>query len=191
MTTNPNNKYQSNSYALPGDLDFHDELMRIIRVNHAGEYGAKRIYEGQLAIFHHDSHTGTVIHHMAMQEKKHLDAFERLMVQHQVRPTLLQPLWHQLGYGLGFITALLGSKAAMACTVGVEEAITEHYSRQIKKLGNQNKEISTLLEEFKQDEQDHLDLSLQEGAEEAVAYPLMKHLIKKATNVAIWLSERL
>ena len=122
------------SKRLPGDLDAKAQVQRMIRVDHAGEYGAKRIYDGQLAVLRR-SPAAPTIHRMAEQERRHLARFERLVPERRVRPTLLQPLWHVAGFALGAATAMLGKRAAMACTVAVEEVIDRHYARQIEALG--------------------------------------------------------
>src|SRR5438128_328332 len=119
---------------LPGDLEPDALIHRIIRVDHAGEYGAKRIYEGQLAVLGRSA-AAPALRHMAEQEQTHLAAFETLMVERRVRPTLLQPVWHLAGFALGAATALLGERAAMACTIAVEEVIDAHYQSQTASLG--------------------------------------------------------
>ena len=161
----------------------------MLRVNLAGEYGAKRIYEGQLAILK-NSPSAPLLEHMKDQELAHLAAFETWVVENHVRPTLLQPLWHVAGYALGAATALLGEKAAMACTAAVEEVIDQHYEKQLNLLGGQNPELSTLIYTCQQEELEHRDLALEQGAQDAPAYPLLSHAIKTASRLAIWLSER-
>ena len=174
---------------LPGDPSPEETIRRIIRVDHAGEYGAKRIYDGQLAVLKH-SPVAPVIRRMAEQERRHLESFDRLLTQRRVRPTALHPLWHAAGFALGAATALLGERAAMACTVAVEEVIDEHYQRQAAELGPEEAELKTLVEEFRHDELGHRDTGLAHGAEEAGAYPLLSAGIKAASRLAIWLSER-
>jgi ubiquinone biosynthesis monooxygenase Coq7 len=174
---------------LPGDLSREDLTARIIRVDHAGEYGARRIYEGQLAILGHRVDAAP-IRHMAEQEQRHLQAFDRLIADRQVRPSALHPLWHVAGYALGAATALLGREAAMACTVAVEEVIDAHYARQADALGNDEPELKNLIEEFRRDELEHRDTGLAEGAERAPAYELLKGAIKAGSRLAIWLAER-
>jgi 3-demethoxyubiquinol 3-hydroxylase len=174
---------------LPGDLSREDLTARIIRVDHAGEYGARRIYEGQLAILGHRIDAGP-IRHMAEQEQRHLQAFDRLIADRQVRPSALHPLWHVAGYALGAATALLGREAAMACTVAVEEVIDEHYARQADALGDDEPELKNLIEEFRREEVEHRDTGLAEGAERAPAYELLKGAIKAGSRLAIWLAER-
>jgi ubiquinone biosynthesis monooxygenase Coq7 len=156
---------------LAGDPDPRALLERILRVDHAGEYGAKRIYEGQ-------------------QELTHLDTFDRLLPQRRVRPTLLTPLWHVGGFALGAATALLGEKAAMACTEAVEEVIDAHYAKQVEKLGEAEPELRATIETFRAEEVEHRDTARAEGAAEAPAYPLLSRGIKAITRGAIWLSER-
>lgn len=173
----------------PGQPSAKAQLASMLRVNLAGEYGAKRIYEGQLAILK-DSPSAPLIEHMKEQELNHLKSFEAWVVEHQVRPTLLQPLWHIAGYALGVGTALLGEKAAMACTAAVEEVIDQHYEKQLTRLGDENPELSELILTCQAEEREHRDLALQEGAEDAPAYPVLSCTIKAASRLAIWLSER-
>jgi len=169
---------------------------RILRVDHAGEYGAKRIYDGQLAVLGKSAAAPT-IRHMAEQELKHLSAFDRLLPQRRARPTLLGPVWHAAGFALGAATALMGEKAAMACTEAVEEVIDEHYTRQLETLeslaaeGMAEPELQALIEEFRAEEIQHRDTAREAGAAEAPAYPVLSQGIKKATKLAIWLSERI
>jgi len=177
------------SRRLPGDLDAKAQVQRMIRVDHAGEYGAKRIYDGQLAVLGR-SPAAPTIHRMAEQERRHLARFERLVPERRVRPTLLQPLWHVAGFALGAATAMLGERAAMACTVAVEEVIDRHYARQIDALGRDEADLKAMLEEFRRDELEHRDTALAAGAEEAGAYPVLTAGIKAASRLAIWLSER-
>ena len=175
---------------LPGDPGPEEAIRRMIRVDHAGEYGAKRIYDGQLAILKR-SPVAPVIRRMAEQERRHLESFDRLLTSRRVRPTALYPLWHAAGFALGAATALLGERAAMACTVAVEEVIDEHYKRQAAELGPEESEFKTLVEEFRHDELEHRDTGLAHGAEQAGAYPLLSAGIKAASRLAIWLSERI
>lgn len=175
---------------LPGDLPREERVRRMIRVDHAGEYGAARIYDGQLAVLGR-SRAATPIRRMAEQEKRHLAAFDRLLVERRVRPTLLSPLWHAAGFALGAATALLGSEAAMACTVAVEEVIDDHYRRQAEQLGPDEPELKELVEEFRDDELEHRDIGLALGAEETVGYELLTSVVKTGSRLAIWLSERL
>jgi ubiquinone biosynthesis monooxygenase Coq7 len=176
--------------SLPGDLN-HDELIdRIIRVDHAGEFGARRIYEGQLAVLKNHPEAA-VIRHMHEQELTHLHAFEKLMVQRHVRPSALHPIWNVAGFALGAATAMMGPKAAMACTVAVEEVIDEHYRQQHGQLDATEADLKDTIERFRQEEVEHRNIGLQRGAEEATAYPLLTTAIKAGSRLAIWLSERL
>jgi len=175
---------------LPGDLPRDDLIRRMIRVDHAGEYGARRIYEGQLAVLGRRQ-DAEPIRHMAAQEKRHLDAFDKLIGERRVRPTALHPLWHVAGYALGAATALLGREAAMACTVAVEEVIDEHYAKQAAHLGDDDPELKTMIETFRAEEIEHRAIGLAEGAERAPAYELLKGAIKAGSRMAIWLAERI
>jgi ubiquinone biosynthesis monooxygenase Coq7 len=175
---------------LPGDPPRDDLIRRMIRVDQAGEYGARRIYEGQLAVLGRRQ-DAEPIRHMAAQEKRHLDAFDKLIGERRVRPTALHPLWHVAGYALGAATALLGREAAMACTVAVEEVIDEHYQKQAAALGADDPELKTMIEAFRAEEIEHRDIGLAEGAERAPAYDLLKSAIKSGSRMAIWLAERI
>ncbi len=174
---------------LPGDLTGAELVERILRVDHAGEYGARRIYEGQLAVLG-KSPSAPVLRHMAEQEGRHLKAFETLMVERRARPTALLPIWHLAGFALGAATALLGEQAAMACTVAVEEVIDEHYRDQIAALDGGEAALGETLESFRQDEVAHRDTALAAGAEDAPGYAVLSQAIKGASRLAIWLSER-
>lgn len=175
---------------LPGDPTPAEAIARAIRVDQAGEYGARRIYEGQLAVMR-PGPARAAVEHMAAQEKKHLEAFDRILVERRVRPTALSPLWHAAGYALGAATALLGEKAAMACTVAVEEVIDEHYARQAAALPESEGALKTTIETFRAEEIDHRDLGLAHGAAEAPAYALLTGAIKAGSRLAIWLAERI
>lgn len=175
---------------MPGDPNRADMIARMIRVDHAGEYGAVRIYEGQLAVLG-ESNSAAAIQHMAAQEERHLATFDDLVATRRVRPTALLPLWHLAGFALGAGTALLGEKAAHACTVAVEEAIDEHYADQIARLeGEGEDELRDTFEKFRQEELEHHDTALEMGAEEAPGYEVLKGAIKTGSRLAIWLSER-
>ena len=175
---------------LPGDLSRAEEIERMLRVDHAGEYGAVRIYAGQLAVLGKTSAAPT-IRRMAEQEQKHLQRFDRLLPEHRVRPTVLAPLWHAAGFALGAATALLGERAAMACTVAVEEVIDEHYAAQAAALGDDEPGLKATIEEFRRDEIAHRDEGLAHGAALAPAYEPLTAAIKTASRLAIWLSTRL
>lgn len=175
---------------LPGDLTREEKLKRMIRVDHAGEYGAVRIYAGQLAVLKNSSNSDT-IKHMKEQEQKHLAKFNELIVENKVRPSALLPLWHIAGFALGAATALIGEKAAMACTVAVEEVIDEHYQKQEKELGTEEPELKSVIEKFRKEELEHKDIGIKYDAENAPAYPLLSGVIKAASKSAIWLSEKI
>ncbi len=174
----------------PGDLSPEDLVARVIRVDHAGEYGARRIYEGQLAVLGRRAAGGS-IRRMYEQELEHLDHFEKAMAARRVRPTALQPLWHVTGFALGAATALLGERAAMACTVAVEEVIDEHYAGQVAALGEEETALKDTLEEFRAEELEHRDLALEHGAREAPGYEVLSTAVKAGSRLAIWLSERI
>ncbi len=174
---------------LPGDRARRAELARMIRVDHAGEYGAKRIYQGQLAVLGRGP-KGDLIRHMQAQEQVHLDTFSAMIAQRRVRPTALLPFWHLAGFALGAATALLGERAAMACTVAVEEAIDEHYAAQAASLGEDEAELREVIERFREEELEHRDIGLAHEAEQAPAYRLLSAAIKAGCRVAIAASER-
>jgi ubiquinone biosynthesis monooxygenase Coq7 len=174
---------------LPGDPTPREIVERTIRVDHAGEYGARRIYEGQLAVLGRTKY-GPVLEHMKAQEQVHLDTFARLIAERRVRPTALLPLWHLAGFALGAGTALLGPRAAMACTVAVEEAIDEHYAAQAASLGEDEAELRGRIERFRAEELEHRDIGLEHEAEKAPAYRLLSAVIKAGCKAAIKVSER-
>ncbi|AWJ89093.1 demethoxyubiquinone hydroxylase family protein [Azospirillum baldaniorum] len=174
---------------LPGDPTPEQRLARIVRVDHAGEYGAKRIYEGQLSVMGRGRHAKT-LRHMADQELEHLQYFEKQLVARQVRPTVLQPLWHVAGFLLGAGTAVMGERAAMACTVAVEQVIDGHYEAQLKHLGPEEEELKTSILKFQAEEVEHRDIGLLNGAEQAPAYPVLSAAIKAGTKAVIWVAER-
>lgn len=174
---------------LPGDLSKEERLERILRVDHAGEYGAKRIYAGQLAVLGR-SPSGDVIRHMAEQEEKHLKTFDELINERHVRPTLLHPLWHAAGFALGAATAMMGEKAAMACTEAVEEVIDEHYAKQAEELGDEEPELKATIEQFRAEELEHRDTAREHDAAGAPGYELLTAGVKAGSRLAIWLSTR-
>ncbi len=174
---------------LPGDPDRKTLVERMIRVDQAGEYGAARIYEGQLAVLG-EKPVGDTIRHMAEQEQKHLDGFNRLIVERRVRPTALTPVWHAAGFALGAASAVLGERAAMACTVAVEEVIEEHYAEQAAQLGDDESELRDMIEEYRAEELEHKDIGLEHDAEQTPGYRLFSEAIKAGSRAAIWLSTR-
>ena len=175
---------------LPGDPSPEKAVERMIRVDHAGEYGAVRIYEGQLAVLG-KSASSSVISEMAEQERRHLERFEKLVHEHRVRPTALSPLWHVAGYALGAASALLGERAAMACTVAVEEVIDQHYRDQAEHLGDSDPGLSAAIETFRAEEAQHRATALEYGATETLGYELISAVVKTGSRLAIWLSTRL
>lgn len=174
---------------LPGDLSHEAEIARMLRVNHAGEFGAQRIYQGQLAILG-DSEAGPELRHMALQEEEHLRYFAATLNARQVRPTALHPLWHVAGYALGMGTALLGVKAAMGCTVAVEEVIDEHYGRQLAALDHSEAALKKTIARFRREENEHKKTGRDYGAEALPYYPILRAAIRAGSKAAIWLSER-
>lgn len=175
---------------LLGDRSDEETVARFLRVNHAGEYGAVRIYEGQLAVLGRTP-VGSVIRQMADQEREHLTTFNAVLPSRRVRPSALQPLWHVAGFALGAATALLGPRAAMACTVAVEEVIDAHYREQVARLGDDEAALRAMFEQFRRDEVEHGRTALEHDARSTPGYRPLTELIKAGSRAAIWLSERL
>jgi 3-demethoxyubiquinol 3-hydroxylase len=175
---------------LPGDPPPEEIVARMIRVDHAGEYGAARIYAGQLAVLRR-SEAAPVLREMQAQEQQHLERFADLIVRRRVRPTAMLPLWHLAGFVLGAATAALGERAAMACTVAVEEAIDSHYAGQVAALDDNEHELRDTLGGFREDELQHRDIALRHGAEQAPGYRLLSAVIKAGCKAAIRISERI
>jgi ubiquinone biosynthesis monooxygenase Coq7 len=169
----------------------------MIRVDQAGEYGATRIYAGQLAVMGDRGPHSAEIRAMAEQEAGHLARFDALVARRGTRPTALQPVWSAAGYALGAATALIGPEAAMACTAAVEEEIERHYTRQLGDLerargtADEDPELAAMIEEFRADERAHRDAALAAGAERAPAYPLLSAAIRLGCRAAIRLAERI
>jgi ubiquinone biosynthesis monooxygenase Coq7 len=173
------------------NLSEKQRLEQLIRVNQAGEYGAKRIYQGQLAVLG-NTDVAPTLKHMELQEKAHLEVFNKLIVEHSVRPTALHPLWHVAGFALGAGTALLGKRAAMACTIAVEEVIEEHYAEQISDL-EKNDPTSPLiptLQKFRAEELEHKDTAEAQEGKKAPFYPLLRQGIRVGSKMAIFLAKR-
>ena len=166
-------------------------LKEIIRVDHAGEYGATKIYEGQIAIFGKNTKIGKTIQHMADQEKEHIEKFQELIVSERVRPTALLPLWTIAGYTLGAGTALMGEKAAMACTVAVEKVIGEHYKEQIFLLKDDQKKLKSTIKKFAADELEHHDIGIAHDAEKTPGYKLLTKVIELGCKTAIVISKKI
>jgi len=165
---------------------------RMIRVDHAGEYGAVRIYLGQLAVLG-ERPVAPVIHHMLEQEREHLATFDKLVADRRVRPSALLPLWHVAGFLLGAGTALMGEKAAMACTVGVEEAIDAHYAGQIERLEHSGTEteLKETFNRFREEELEHRDTGIAHDAQSTPGYRALTGAIRAGSRLAIFLSERI
>lgn len=168
-----------------------DARERMVRVDQAGEFGATRIYAGQMAVMGSRGANAAMIAEMAAQEDSHLARFNAMMARRGVRPTLLQPVWSVAGYALGAATALIGPEAAMACTVAVETEIERHYTAQLDSLDDSDPELAEQIREFRDDEREHHDSALAAGAERAPAYPLLSGAIRLGCRLAIRLSERI
>ncbi len=173
----------------PGDA--RPDVASMLRVDQAGEYGATRIYAGQLAVLGDRHPSSRLIARMAAQEQRHLAHFDALLAERGVRPTLLQPFWHVAGHALGAATALLGPQAAMACTAAVEDEIDQHYSDQLDALGQDEPELAATIAEFQADEREHRDAAVGAGAEQSVGYPLLYAAIRAGCRAAIELSKRI
>jgi 3-demethoxyubiquinol 3-hydroxylase len=176
---------------LPPGTETTADTAAMIRVDHAGEYGAVRIYEGQLAVLGgRDTETVAAIRHMAEQEQRHLKTFDGLINERRVRPTALEPVWRVAGFALGAATALMGEKAAMACTAAVEEAIDEHYASQLETLDH-DPDLKKTVADFREEEVAHRDTAIAHGAEDAPGYRLLSATIKAGCRIAIKLSEKI
>ncbi|NKJ42707.1 MULTISPECIES: demethoxyubiquinone hydroxylase family protein [unclassified Novosphingobium] len=167
------------------------DTARMIRVDQAGEFGATRIYAGQLAVMGDRGPDSAEIVEMARQEADHRAKFDAMIVARGVRPTALQPVWNVAGFALGAATALLGPKAAMACTAAIETEIDRHYTEQLEELGDTDPELAATIREFRDDERAHRDAALAAGAEQTPAYPLLFNAIRLGCRAAIKLSERI
>ena len=162
----------------------------MLRVNQAGEYGATRIYAGQLAVLRRNCPEAKLIARMAAQEERHLKRFNHLMTERRVLPTALQPIWNVAGFALGAATALISEEAALACTDAVETEIDKHYRSQLSQLGDEDPELAADIEEFRAEELEHRDTAREAGALNAPAYPLLTAAIRAGCRVAIELSKR-
>ncbi|RYY24483.1 MAG: demethoxyubiquinone hydroxylase family protein [Sphingomonadales bacterium] len=173
----------------PGDA--RERMHSMVRVNHAGEYGATRIYGGQLAVMGDRIPAARTIAGMAAQEERHRAFFDKMIADRGVRPTALQPFWKVAGFALGAVTAALGPNAAMACTAAVETEIDIHYRQQLEELGDSDPELSDAVAQFREEELEHLDTAIQSGAENLPAYPLLSGMIRLGCRAAIALSKRI
>jgi ubiquinone biosynthesis monooxygenase Coq7 len=173
----------------PGDR--RPDPASMLRVNQAGEYGATRIYAGQLGVLRGNSPASKLIARMNGQEQRHLARFNQLMADRRVRPTALQPVWNVAGFALGAATALMSEEAAMACTDAVETEIDRHYGRQLEELGGDDPELAADIAEFRAEELEHRDTAREAGAAQAFGYPLLTATVRAACRVAIGLSKRI
>ncbi len=187
MTPPPRPRARPNQSAAP-------RLAQILRVDHAGEYAAVAIYKGQSKVFSRHAKTrklGLKMHHMQEEEQEHLDAFDALLNEHNVRPTAMTPIWNVAAYGLGVATALMGEKAAHACTEAVETVIEQHYAAQAKELEHSDPEMSAVFTQFREDELAHRDFAVSEGAKDALGYPVLSRVITAGCKAAIKISEKI
>lgn len=179
--------------AFPGARAQDRRLAAMVRVDHAGEFGAVQIYRGQHAVFSRAAgkeQTASLIAEMEEGERHHLETFDRLIAERRVRPTLMAPVWRVAGFGLGVATALLGERAAHACTEAVEEVIEDHYARQAQEIGPTDPELSGLVKQFREEELQHRDTAIANGARDAPGYSLLSGAIKLGCRAAIYISER-
>ncbi len=179
----------------PGEGVQSRELEEMIRVDHAGEYGAVQIYRGQRAVFDRiegKAHAARIIARMEEGEQEHLKTFDRMIAERGVRPTLMAPIWRVAGFGLGAVTALMGETAAHACTEAVEEVIEEHYERQSRALsGGVDPELQSTVDRFRSEEIEHKETAIEQGAHDAPGYPLLSAVIKFGCRAAIRISEKI
>ncbi|MDI1296985.1 MAG: demethoxyubiquinone hydroxylase family protein [bacterium] len=163
----------------------------MLRVDQAGEYGATRIYAGQLAVMGDRHPDSRIIAGMAAQEERHRKTFDAMIARRGVRPTALHPIWNVAGFALGAVTAAIGPKAAMACTAAIETEIDLHYAQQLQELGADDPELSAAITDFQAEEVEHRDAALAHGAEQAPAYALLSGAIRLGCRAAIALSKRI
>lgn len=185
MRTNP---------PMPGESVTERRIQSMIRVDHAGEYGAVQIYRGQRAVFDRieaRAHAARVIGEMEAGEAEHLKTFDRMIAERGVRPTIMAPVWRIAGFGLGALTALMGERAAHACTEAVEDVIEDHYARQSQTLGRNDPELKDVIDRFREDEIGHKQTAIAQGAHQAPGYPVLSALIKIGCRAAIRISERI
>ena len=173
----------------PGDP--RPDIDSMVRVDQAGEYGATRIYAGQLAVLRRNGAAAKLVARMAGQEARHLQRFDALMTERRVRPTALQPLWNVAGFALGAATALMSEEAAMACTDAVETEIDKHYASQVRELGEEDPELAADIADFQAEELEHRDTARDAGAANAPGYPLLTGAIRAGCRAAIALSKRI
>jgi ubiquinone biosynthesis monooxygenase Coq7 len=179
---------------MPGQDARERRLAEMIRVDHAGEFGAVQIYRGQRAVFDRiesKGHAARLIAEMEEGEQEHLKTFDRLIAERGVRPTLMAPVWRVAGFGLGAVTALMGERAAHACTEAVEEVIEEHYGRQSDALRGVDSELKHVVDRFREDEIAHKDAAVEQGARSAPGYAVLSAVIKAGCRAAIRISEKI
>ncbi len=169
-------------------------IAEMLRVDHAGEYGAVAIYRGQQAVFKRNAKTREIAEQLAemeAEEQKHLDAFDKLLIERNVRPTAMTPIWNVAGYGLGVVTALMGEKAAHACTEAVENVIEQHYGAQAEEVKDEEPELAATFAEFREDELHHRDTAVEQGAHDAPGYGILSRLITAGCHAAIKITEKI
>lgn len=179
---------------MPGQLARDRRIAEMIRVDHAGEFGAVQIYRGQRAVFDRiegRAHAAQLIAEMEAGEQEHLKTFDRLIAERRVRPTLMAPIWRVAGFGLGAATALMGEKAAHACTEAVEAVIEEHYGKQSQELKGVDAELKHVIDRFREDEIAHKTVAIEQGARAATGYPVLSFIIKAGCRAAIRISEKI
>ncbi|GIK48137.1 MAG: 2-nonaprenyl-3-methyl-6-methoxy-1,4-benzoquinol hydroxylase [Alphaproteobacteria bacterium] len=179
---------------MPGKGARERRLGEMIRVDHAGEFGAVQIYRGQRAVFGRSeskAHAARLIAEMEAGEQEHLQTFDRLIAERGVRPTLMAPIWRVAGFGLGAATALMGEKAAHACTEAVEDVIEKHYARQSAALAEVDPELKDIVDRFREDEMGHRDTAIAQGARETPGYAVLSAVIKLGCRAAIRISEKI
>lgn len=183
----------SKDFPRPTAVQAHSAASRasMLRVDQAGEYGATRIYAGQIAVMGDRHPMSRPIRLMARQEEEHRERFDAMVAQRGVRPTLLQPIWDVAGFALGAVTAAMGPEAAMACTAAIETEIDLHYGQQLDELGDSDPELSEAIRKFQAEEVEHRDAAIANGAENAPAYPLLFGMIRLGCRAAIALSKRI
>jgi len=178
----------------PAGHKTNPRIAEMLRVDHAGEYGAVAIYRGQQAVFRRNAKTQAIaaqLKEMEAEEQKHLDAFDKLLVERNVRPTAMTPIWNVAGYGLGVVTALMGEKAAHACTEAVENVIEQHYGAQAEEVADEEPELAAIFAEFREDELHHRDTAVEQGAHDAPGYGLLSRVITAGCHAAIKITEKI
>lgn len=182
---------EAKPFPRPGKKPGEADRAAMLRVDQAGEYGATRIYAGQLAVMGDRHPYARIIAGMASQEERHRQAFDAMITRRGVRPTLLTPIWDVAGFALGAVTAAIGPQAAMACTAAIETEIDRHYAEQLEQLGEDDPELAHAIADFQAEEVEHRDAAITHGAEQAPAYPLLSGVIRLGCRAAIALSKRI